>query len=61
MERKIKYFPKINKDLDRVIKDLNLVTSVIYRDPLDKNAEDYVVSGTLPPYAKPHPYFASKP
>lgn len=61
MERKLEYFPKVNRDLERVIKDLNLVTSVIWRDPLDKNAEDYVVSGTLPPYAKPHPYFNSKP
>ena len=51
----------MNRDLDRVIKELNLVTSVIMRDPLDKNAEDYVVSGNLPPYAKPHPYFDSKP
>ena len=46
-------FNKFFTDVGRQISDGVL--------PVDKNAEDYVVSGTLPPYAKPHPYFASKP
>lgn len=53
--------PSVNKALNRVIKDLQIVTAVIGKFPLEDNAEDYVVEGKVPSYATPLPFPLTEP